>query len=59
VIFELIQGVNDMGKASEIKENTDCRVPLGMTPRRRLGEILVDAGVLAETDLKRAILLQE
>lgn len=59
MIFELIQGVNDMGKASEIKENTDCRVPLGMTPRRRLGEILVDAGVLAETDLKRAILLQE
>jgi type IV pilus assembly protein PilB len=59
VIFEQTQGVNDMGKASEIKENTISQVPFVVTPRRRLGEILVDAEVLTETDLKRAMSLQE
>lgn len=58
-IIELTQGVSGMGKASEMKENTASRVPLGLTPRRRLGEILIDAGVLAEADLKRAMSLQE
>lgn len=58
-IIELTQGVSGMGKASEMKENTASRVPLGLTPRRRLGEILIDAGVLAESDLKRAMSLQE
>ncbi len=43
-IIELTQGVSGMGKASEMKENTAARVPLGLTPRRRLGEILIDAG---------------
>ena len=59
MIFEQTQGVNDMGKASEIKENTISQVPFVVTPRRRLGEILVDAEVLTETDLKRAMSLQE
>jgi type IV pilus assembly protein PilB len=57
--FIITQGVSGMGKASEMKENTAARVPLGLTPRRRLGEILIDAGVLAEADLKRAMSLQE
>ena len=48
-----------MGRASEINDYAISRVPSGVMPRRRLGEILVDAGVLTKAELERAILLQD
>jgi type IV pilus assembly protein PilB len=47
-----------MGCASEANGNSVSSVPFAMTPRRRLGEILMDAGVLTEAELEHAMLLQ-
>ncbi len=50
--------MNGRGNMSKPDEKTIAQVPEGVIPRRRLGEILVGAGVLTDEDLKKAISLQ-
>ena len=51
--------MNDLGNASDINKKTISMPPPSVKPRRRLGEILVGAGVLTEEELKSAVLLQK
>lgn len=48
-----------MGNAEEPNGNIVSSVPFAMAPRRRLGRILIDAGVLTEADLEKAMSLQK
>jgi len=48
-----------MGNAEDPNGNIVSSVPFAMAPRRRLGRILIDAGVLTEADLEKAMSLQK